>query len=166
MIQRSLKHKETHHEVVGGLGAQLGLGYVSRGTDFGFSDGPVSVVASVSFGDMVVTALARFEPASMFYIAAGPHMSFNSDCSASVTAVGPNFRESATGDCSSDDIDFEYAKFDYGLTGTAGMELDLGAFRGVVNAVYHHGLGNIDESRFTVRHRAMAFHVGLVRPIG
>lgn len=151
----------------GGLGAQLGLGYVSRGSDFRGTDGAVAIDADVSFGDMIVTALARFEPISTFYIAAGPHMSLNWDCSMSVTVVGPGFRQSLSGDCEgNDNIDLEYDKFDYGLTGTAGVELDLGAFRGVANAVYHHGLGNISENPNTARHRAMVFHVGVVRRKG
>lgn len=150
----------------GGLGAQLGLGYVSRGSHFRGTDGAVAIDADVSFGDMIVTALARFEPISMFYIAAGPHMSLNWDCSMSVTVVGPGFRQSQSGDCEGNDIELEYDKFDYGLTGTVGVELDLGPFRGVANAVYHHGLGNISENPDTARHRAMVFHVGVVLPKG
>lgn len=53
---------------------------MSRGSDLRFTDGAVAVDADLSFGDMIVTAMARFEPISMFYIAAGPHMSLNWDC--------------------------------------------------------------------------------------
>ena len=152
--------------LAGGLGAQLGLGYVSRGADFNVTEDGAAIDAGVSFGDWIVTALARFEPASMFHVAAGPHLSLNSDCSADVTVVAPGFRHSAWGDCDSAEVDLEYSSFDYGFTGTAGVEFDIGSVRAVVNAMYHHGLGNIDEDPYTARHRAMAFHAGIVRPIG
>lgn len=83
---------------------------MSRGSDLRFTDGAVAVDADLSFGDMIVTAMARFEPISMFYIAAGPHMSLNWDCSMSVTVVEPGFRQSASGDCGgNDNIELEYA---------------------------------------------------------
>lgn len=143
----------------GGVGLVLSGAYSERGTGFapeGLPDGvDVNVTYRLSYID--VGAFGKVPLGGRPYLLAGPTAGLRLSCTASASAGGST-QNSRCGDSGND----PFKRFDFGISGGAGMSFDAIDFDMVVEVLYNHGIRDIsDVEGDSARNRGFVVRIGV-----
>ena len=121
---------------------QLELLAVTKGAELSFDDGTGGTATGkfkVTHVDVPLTAVFSLPAGPYFF--AGPYVGFEVSCDVEAESGGVSFEA----DCD-EGGDLERKKFDYGLTGGAGVRFPVGPGAILLEGRYSHGLADLSDS--------------------